>query len=89
METRVRSPPNSAAVGVFEAGAACPTAIEVCVSRTENVTRVVSAADPGAWVVRGLQKLGLVWDVRYPTREMIDNKRKANTQRPAAETDLV
>jgi stearoyl-CoA desaturase (delta-9 desaturase) len=45
--------------------------------------------DPGAWVVRGLEKLGLAWDVRYPTREMIDSKRKARTPAPGAETASV
>ena len=32
--------------------------------------------DPGAWLLRGLQKLGLVWDINMPTAEMIAERRR-------------
>jgi stearoyl-CoA desaturase (delta-9 desaturase) len=31
--------------------------------------------DGGAWVVRGLEKAGLVWDVKAPTKRMIEAKK--------------
>ena len=32
--------------------------------------------DPGAWVLFGLQKLGLVWDIQKPSKDMITAKRQ-------------
>ena len=32
--------------------------------------------DPSGWVIRGLEKLGLVWDVRVPTAAMIEKQEK-------------
>jgi len=31
--------------------------------------------DPGGWFIRAAERLGLVWDVRQPTREMIAEKK--------------
>ncbi|MEO0386019.1 MAG: acyl-CoA desaturase [Pseudomonadota bacterium] len=31
--------------------------------------------DPGTWLLRGLEKLGLVWDIQRPTDSMIEAKR--------------
>jgi stearoyl-CoA desaturase (delta-9 desaturase) len=33
--------------------------------------------DPGAWLLRGLERLGLVWDIQRPSAEMIAAKRRA------------
>jgi stearoyl-CoA desaturase (Delta-9 desaturase) len=33
--------------------------------------------DPCFWVIRGLEATGLVWDVRVPTREAIEHKRRS------------
>jgi stearoyl-CoA desaturase (delta-9 desaturase) len=38
-----------------------------------------SQLDPSWWVIRGLEKLGLVWNVRVPTPEQLDRRRLQQT----------
>ncbi|NEO43444.1 MAG: acyl-CoA desaturase [Moorea sp. SIO4A3] len=35
--------------------------------------------DPSGWVIRALEKVGLAWDVKAPTRSMIEAKKKARS----------
>jgi stearoyl-CoA desaturase (Delta-9 desaturase) len=39
--------------------------------------------DPGTWIIWGLQKLGLVWDVNVPDRSKIEKKRQEARDLPA------
>lgn len=35
--------------------------------------------DPGGWVIRALERLGLVWNVKQPSRALIESRRIGNT----------
>lgn len=35
--------------------------------------------DPGTWLLKGLEKLGLVWDIQQPSDKMIEAKKAAGT----------
>jgi stearoyl-CoA desaturase (Delta-9 desaturase) len=37
------------------------------------------------WMIRGLERLGLVWDVRLPTAEQIQRRRVATAEHPSSE----